>query len=157
MTYVLCLPYPISANRYWAHRVYRDKATGQHRAMVYVTADAVAYKDEVKARARLAGILEPIAGRVELAWRLYPHRPQDYEKRMRQFGEAWDDTVQCLDLSNTVKVMEDALQGTVIANDKFVRRLTGERMEPDQHGARLMVWVRPLVVASPQAALELAD
>lgn len=139
---VLRLPYPISANRYWRTTVFMVK--GSPRVNTYVSEEAKAYRDEVAWIARGAGIRKPIEGRVELGYRLYPHRPQDWRERMRRLGELWDDTVQCIDLGNAEKVMSDALQGTVITSDALVRRLVGERMEPDEDGARLMLWVRPI-------------
>ena len=36
----LTLPYPISANRYWASRVIRSKKTGKWLSMTYVTPEA---------------------------------------------------------------------------------------------------------------------
>ena len=150
----LCLPYPISAYRYWATSVMRVKATGTWRAMTYVTPEAKAFKERVRWIARAQGIHEPIKGRVELAYRLHPQLPQDWQRRMRLAPFAWDETVKCLDLGNCEKVLSDALEGVVIENDRWIWRLTGERMEPDEHGARLVVWVRPMPPREPpQAAL----
>lgn len=138
----LRLPYPISANRYWASRVMQVKGTQTWRAMTYVTPEAKAYKERVGWIARAQGIREPMLGRVELAYRLYPHRPLDWQRRMRRDPLTWDDTVGCIDLGNCEKVLSDALQGVVIENDRNFWKITGERMEPDEHGARLIVWVR---------------
>lgn len=150
----LDLPYPISANRYWASRVIRVKGTMSWRAMTYVTPEAEAYRQQVKWLAHAAGVRAPITGRVELAYRLYPHRPDDWQKRMRLDPINWDDTVQCIDLGNAEKVMSDALQGVVIENDRRTWRLGGERMEPDAKGARLVVWVRNIPRQEhPQGAL----
>jgi crossover junction endodeoxyribonuclease RusA len=60
--------------------------------------------------------------------------------------------VQCLDLDNANKVLLDALKGVAIDDDKWVRRLTAERMEPDGE-ARVVVTVTALAVEEPQAAL----
>ena len=152
MSIRLMLPYPVSANRYWATRVMRTKATGAARAMTYVTPEARAFKERVRWLAVAQGIREPITGRVELAYHLHPHRPLDWQRRMRRDPLAWDDTVECLDLGNCEKVLSDALQGTVIENDRWIWRLTGERMEPDEHGARLVVWVRPMPPREPPQA-----
>lgn len=149
----LTLPYPVSANRYWASRVIKAKATGKHMAMTYVTPEAKAYKEAVAWHARQAGIRAPIEGRVALDLKLYPHRPQDWERRVRQLGPCWDDTVQCIDLGNAEKVVSDALQGVVIADDKWIWRQTKQRMEPDGE-ARVVVVITPLALpASPQASL----
>ena len=150
----LCLPYPVSANRYWATSVMRVKATGTWRAQTYVTPEAKAFKERVRWHALAQGVREPITGRVELAYRLYPRRPQEWQRRMRRDPLAWDDSVECIDLGNCEKVLSDALQGTVIENDRWIWRLTGERMEPDEYGARLLVWVRPMPPReTPQASL----
>lgn len=141
---ILALPYPVSANRYWATRVYRVKGTNTHRAMTYRTPEAVAYCAHVAQIAMLAGLPEPFTGRVALSYRLYPNRPQDWEKRVRKLGAEWDDDVMCMDLGNAQKVMEDALQGIAYVNDKQVRKLVAERCEPDEYGARLIVYVRAI-------------
>lgn len=154
MTYVLTLAYPVSANRYWATRVIKAKATGRWMSMTYVTPEAVAYKEHVAEVAVRAGVPGPIAGPVEIAFRLYPHRPKDWEARQRRDPIGWADTVQCIDLGNVNKVLEDSLNGVVIQDDKWTHRLVGERMPPDHLPARLIVWIRPIErPAHPQAPL----
>lgn len=151
-THTLTLPYPISANRYWASRTVTPKGKAPFTT-TYVTTEAKSYKAEVERIARRLGIREPIPGRVRVDIFLYPHRPLDYAKRMRQFGNAWDDTVQCLDLDNCRKVAYDALKGVVMDDDKWVREESGKRMEPDEFGARLVVVVTAIPVATPQLNL----
>lgn len=148
----LTLPYPVSANRYWASRVIRMKATGRWTAMTYVTPEAEAYKAEVVKIARAAGVAQLIEGRVLLDLQLYPHRPQDWKTRMRKLGSAWDDTVQCIDLGNAEKVISDALQGVVIGDDKWIWEQTKRRMEPDGEG-RVVVTITPIAVVDPQLEL----
>lgn len=134
----LTLPYPISANRYW-----RPVKLPKHITIV-PTSEAKQYKTEVAWLAKQSGIRAPIQGRVAIAYQLFPNRPQDFATRMRKFGEAWDDTVMCIDLDNAQKVMLDALKGVAFDDDKWVRRITAERMEPDEHGARLVVTITPI-------------
>lgn len=141
----LVLPYPISANRYWASRVVNIK--GKLMPLVYVTAEAKTFQKKCAAIARAAGLAKPITGRVLLHARLYPHRPLDWQRRMRKFGPEWDDTVKCIDLGNAEKVMSDALQGIVFADDCKHRRIVLDRMEPDGKGARLEVSIDVIVVA----------
>jgi crossover junction endodeoxyribonuclease RusA len=149
----LVLPYPISANRYWASRVVKAKGTGKWMAVTYVTPEAKAYR-EACAWAASRAIRQPFGGRIRLEAQLYPHRPQDWLRRMSKLGPTWDDGVQCIDLGNAEKVMSDALQGIVFADDCMYRRIVLDRMEPDEHGARLVVRITPLAVpASPQATL----
>lgn len=123
----ITLPYPLSANRYW--RTYMPK--GFKAPVTTVSPEAKAYKTQIEWLCKAAGIREPIIGRVHVDIKLYPKRPQDYAKRMRQDPGGWDDTVQCLDLDNVNKVLFDALKGIAIEDDRWVRRLTSERMEPD--------------------------
>ena len=106
----MTLPYPLSANRYW--RTYMPK--GFKAPVTVVSAEAKAYKAQVCGLARIAGVKAPIAGRVAIDVRLYPNRPQDWAK-----------------LDNANKVLFDALKGVVIEDDRWVRRITSERMEPD--------------------------
>ena len=148
----LALPYPISANRYWASRVIKAKATGQWMAMTYVTPEAKAYKKSIGWIARQAGVRQPLSGRIRLHAELFPHRPLDWQRRMRKLGELWDDSVQCIDLGNAEKVMSDALQGVVIADDCMFRRIVLDRMEPDALGARLVVRVKKVDAQVVQAS-----
>ena len=144
----LTLPYPISANRYW-----RSFTAGK-RAIVTISKEAEDYKHRVNLLAWQAGVREPLQGRVAITVRLYPHRPLDWQKRQRQLGAAWDDGVQCLDLDNANKVLLDALKGVAIEDDKWVRRLTAERMEPDGGEARVEIEIVPMPVQQPQRELE---
>lgn len=135
----LVLPYPISANRYWLS-FYAAKLK---RVMVGPTKEATAYRKEVAAIVAAAGITAPIPGRVAVSVQLFPHRPQDWQKRMARDPLTWDDTVQCLDLDNVNKVLLDSLKGVAIEDDKWVRSLSSERMEPDGK-ARVVVRITPL-------------
>lgn len=134
----LTLPYPISANRYWTSFY----ATKLKRVIVGPSKEATAYRREVARIAAMAGVFEPIAGRVAISVTLYPHRPLDWVKRMQRDPIGWDDTVQCLDLDNVNKVLLDSLKGVVIEDDKWVRSLTSERVEPDCEPARVIVTIR---------------
>lgn len=137
---VLELPYPVSANRYWRSFVPR----GQQRAIVVLSDEAKAYKQQVGWLAHQAGVRKPIAGRVQVEIALYPQRPQDWARRARRDPLAWDDTVQCLDLDNANKVLLDALNGIAIDDDRWVHRLVAQRMEPDGEG-RVVVTITRLV------------
>ena len=148
----LILPYPISANRYWASRIITPKG-GRPMALTYVTPDAKDFKEQVGWIAKAAGVRTPIIGRVAIEVKLYPNRPLDFAARMRKFGPAWDDTVQCLDLDNCHKVLLDAIKGIVIEDDKWVRRIHSERMEPDAHKARMVVTITPIALEQPQSSL----
>lgn len=144
----LTLPYPISANRYW--RTYQPK--GFKAPVTVVSAEAKDYKRQVQRLALMNGIRKPIAGRVAIDIRLYPKRPQDWKRRAQTAPATWDDTVQCLDLDNANKVLFDALKGIAIEDDKWVRRITAERMEPDGE-ARVEITITPILAVSRQPAL----
>lgn len=147
----LVLPPPISANRYWQHGV----AGKPSHVVTFVSKEARVYKNLVRIAAYEQGIRRPMIGRVALEIRVYPHRPLDWEKRARRDPMNWDDTVQCLDLDNALKVLIDALKGIAFKDDTWVRRIVAERMEPDEAGARVVVTIEPIVRQSPQPALEL--
>jgi crossover junction endodeoxyribonuclease RusA len=142
---ILTLPYPISANRYWASRIMTPKGTKRPMSMTYVTPEARDYKADVALRAKLAGVRTPILGRVAVEIKLFPHRPLDYKKRMRDLGDAWDDTVMCIDLGNCEKVLNDSLKDVVFGDDKWLHDIHLIRMEPDDGDARVIVTVRPYV------------
>jgi crossover junction endodeoxyribonuclease RusA len=142
----LTLPYPLSANRYW-----RPVKLGAHISIV-PTKEAKAFRADIAARCRDQGVRVPLAGRVHIDVKLYPARPQDWQKRVRKEGASWDDTVRCIDIDNANKVLLDALKDVAIEDDKWVRRLTSERMEPDGE-ARVVVTITAMPVAQPQADL----
>ncbi|MCH4574978.1 RusA family crossover junction endodeoxyribonuclease [Achromobacter xylosoxidans] len=149
---LLTLPYPISANRYWASRTVTPRGKPAFTS-TYVTPEAKAYKAQVQKLALVAGVRKPIAGRVRVEFTLYPNRPLDWQKRMRKDGAAWDDTVQCLDLDNAQKVVLDSLKDVVFQDDAWVREISARRAEPDEFGARLVAVVTPLAVEQPQTDL----
>lgn len=133
------LPYPISANRYWATRVVTPKGK-RAMAMTYVTEEARAYKAEVASIVRGHGI-ECSGERIALRIDLYPHRPLDWAKRAAKNPEGWDDDVRCIDLGNCEKVLSDALNGVAWTDDKQLRRIVQTRRTPDEHGARVEIMI----------------
>lgn len=145
---ILTLPYPVSANAYW--RTYMPK--GFKAPVTTLSKQAKDYKSAVYLLAKEAGIRKPIPGRVAVSYTLFPKRPQDYAKRMKADPLRWDDTVQCLDLDNALKVMLDSLKGIVFDDDRWVRRIVAERAEPDGE-ARLVVTVTPIMIESAQSSL----
>lgn len=142
------LPYPVSANRYWRVRVVKGVA------MNYVSSEAKAYKEQVGWIVRAAGVRAPLAGRIAIDYTLYPKRPQDWLRRARKLGDAWHDDVMCLDLDNAQKVLLDALKGVAFDDDKWVRRITAERAEPDGD-ARIVVRISQIETPQPQGDLAL--
>lgn len=145
-TITVTLPPPVSANVYWRTRVVKNMA------MTYVSAEAKAFKTQVAHLIRAAGLAEPIAGRVAVALKLYPHRPQDWKTRQRKLGAAWDDGVRSIDLDNSIKVTLDAMKGVAFHDDVWVRQIAAERMEPDGE-ARVVVTITAMPVAQLQADL----
>lgn len=138
---------PVSANAYW-----RTAVRAGH-AVTYVSAEAKEFKADVRQRAFDAGIWEPLKGRVEVFVQLYPARPQDWARRMRREGAAWSDGIRCLDVDNANKVLLDAIKGVVIEDDKWVWKLSSQRMEPDEHGARAVLFVRQMSLPVVQGDL----
>lgn len=145
-TITLNLPYPLSANRYW-----RPVKLGAHISIV-PTKEAKQFRAEIVALCRRQGVVAPITGRVHVDVQLFPARPLDWQKRMRLNGAAWDDTVRCIDIDNANKVLLDALKDVAIEDDKWVRRLTAERMEPDGE-ARVVVTITAIPTVQPQPGL----
>ena len=142
----LKLPWPVSANVYWRSRVIGN------RAMTYVSKEAQEYRSQVNLLCWQAGIREPIEGRVALSIKLYPQRPLDWAKRARKDPAGWDDGVRCIDLDNANKVLLDSLKGVAIEDDKWVRKISSERMEPDGE-ARVVVTIERIVSTVAQADL----
>lgn len=134
----LVLPPALSANRYW-----RPVKIGP-RISIVPTKEAKAYRTEVALLAKRAGA-RPVQGRVALTVRMYPARPQDWAKRAAKDPDGWDDTVRSIDLDNALKVLLDALKNVAFEDDAWVRKIDAERCEPDEHGARVVVTVTPIV------------
>lgn len=151
-SHTLTLPYPISANRYWASRTVTPRGKPAFTS-TYVTPEAKAYKAQVQKLALVAGVRKPIAGRVRVELTLYPNRPQDWQKRMRKAGASWDDSVQCLDLDNAQKVVLDSLKDVAFQDDAWVREISARRAEPDEFGARLVAIITSLPTEQPQTDL----
>lgn len=141
----LVLPPPISANRYWGSRSVTKKGARRPMVITYVTDEAIAYKRDVGHLALLAGVRKPILGRVALTVRMYPGRPQDWAKRAAKDPDGWDDGVRSIDLDNCLKVLLDALKNVAFEDDAWVRKIDAERCEPDEHGARVVVTITPIV------------
>lgn len=139
---VLTLPV-MSANKYW-----RPVHIGNHITIV-PTKEAKQYKAEVQRIAIEAGVTEPIKGRIKLEIWLYPHRPLDWQKRQRQHGDAWSDTVQCIDLGNCEKVLSDALNGICFVDDGWHRVIIKQRMEPDGGPYRIVARISPIPTNQP--------
>ena len=100
----LCLPYPISANRYW--RTFRNRTVR--------SAEAQAYKNHVVGAALAAGERK-IDGDVAVMVTFHPKRTKK--------GEA---SKTCIDLDNSLKVVLDALNGIAYHDDKQIKRIVAE-------------------------------
>lgn len=140
----ITLPMPPSANVYWRTRV------AGNRAITYVSKEAKDFKAAVLATMEGLSYRKPIPGRVKVELWMFPHRPQDFEKRQRQMGAAWDDSVQALDLDNTIKITLDALKGLAFDDDVWVRAIIAQRCEPDSLGKRVCVRISPIPTNQPQ-------
>lgn len=114
----LTLPYPPSANRYWR--------TNQH-GHNYVSPEAKRYKEGVRLRAHMARLGKPLACPVVLTVVVY--RPQ-----------------KSGDLSNRIKVLEDALNGIAFVDDSQVVEIHARR-EDDKTNPRVEVQVEAAAVA----------
>lgn len=138
------LPCPVSANRYWASRIVQPKL-GSVFVSTYVTPEAKRFKKSAERLLRQAGVRSALPGRMHVDIKLWPHRPLNYRKRMREHGDLWDDTVQRLDLDNARKVINDALKGIAFDDDKCIFKDSGEVMEPDGRAACVVVTITPYV------------
>jgi crossover junction endodeoxyribonuclease RusA len=126
VAYTAWLPEPPSANRYWRTRVARNRF-GRTYVQTYVSPQARRWKDFVHRVLWTAG-WRPKEGAIQLEIYWVP-----LDKRRR-------------DLSNRIKVLEDALQGVAYHDDSQVTRIVA-RVGPDPElgelddGRRGQVWV----------------
>lgn len=112
----LILPMPPSSNRYWRTMVNRKGI-----AVTYVSDEAKAYK---RAVAEMADLARPIYSEIAVTLKVF--RPQ-----------------RSGDLDNKLKVLFDALQGVVYANDGQIVEIHAFRLE-DKIRPRVEVEVRAL-------------
>lgn len=159
----VCLPYPVSANRYWGERIVRPKhVKGEQRKPEFVhhytTPEARQYRTTVGWLLRQAGVQKPLQGRVRVDLQLHPHCPLDWRKRMSDDPLWWADDVQRLDLDNARKVVNDSLNEVAIVDDFWIWKDTGEVMEPDERiEACVVVRISRCIQDHPQAALDLVE
>ena len=113
----LRIPYPVSSNVYWRHRVVGKIA------MVYVSPEAKAYKQQVGWIAKAAGI-KKIVGAVSVKYVLHP--------KMVKSGAA---SKVRLDLDNCIKVCQDALNGIAYADDDQIYEIYASIGNPVPDGA----------------------
>lgn len=116
----LILPYPVSANRYWRH----------FRGRTVVSAEAKHYRAQVMLEAARAGVGQPLDGPIALRVAYHPKMPKKWR----------GGPVRSFDLSNVVKIAEDALNGIAWLDDKQVAALTVRRAEPVPDGALVVTW-----------------
>lgn len=122
----LVVPIPPSANTYWKPRAIRDKTSGKWRGTIYKTTEAKEYQQLVHNNALVEG-WRPIAKGIPVV--LYM---------------AWFRPANRGDLGNREKVVEDALQGAMYANDRQVheRHSFVEKVD-NPEDERFEVWVEP--------------
>lgn len=117
---ILTLPYPVSTNR-------------MHRRMggrIVKSEDAARYQRNARILAVQAGI-KPLNGPIHLDVTLHPKKPARATKGA---------SVRSIDLSNSIKCAEDALNGIAWADDRQVESLSARRGHPITGGALIVRW-----------------
>lgn len=117
----LILPYPISANRYWRH----------FRGMTVKSIEARRYQEHVRNLALSEGYCKPLECPIHVEMSYHPKRPKKWR------GDA---PVRSQDVSNVVKVAEDALNGIAWVDDKQITHLSIAKCEPIEGGALIIEW-----------------
>jgi crossover junction endodeoxyribonuclease RusA len=116
----LTLPYPPSTNRMW-------RRVGNRTVL---SEEAKEFKRWVRVIARHEGVVAPLASPVALSITLHPPTKT---KTGRKAGPG-------IDLSNSIKCAEDALQGIAYMNDSQVAEITARRGEPVDGGKLVVEW-----------------
>ena len=114
MSYTLTLPYPVSTNLMWRHVCGRPILSSKGRA----------YKALAAQIAIDAGVT-PFAGDVAI----------DVTLHATQTKKPTGKRPRCIDLSNSLKVAEDALNGIAFADDAQTRQISMRYGEPMPGGA----------------------
>ncbi len=116
----LVLPYPPSTNRIW-------RKAGNR---IVMSDEAKAFKRAVFVLAKAGAIGAPLTGSIALSMILHPPA---LNKLGRKAGAG-------IDLSNCIKLAEDALQGLAYANDKQVVDIRVRRGVPAADGLLVVEW-----------------
>lgn len=117
----LTLPMPPSSNRYWRTIAYISKKTRKPAAATFVSDEAKKYKADV---AKIASLSVLIFSEIAISVKVF---------RERRSG----------DLDNRLKVLCDAMQGVIYADDKQIVKIAAERFE-DKKNPRVEVEITPL-------------
>lgn len=117
----LILPYPVSANRYWRH----------FRGMTVKSSEARAYQAVARLLAANAGFKDPLQGPVHVEMSYHPKKPKTWKR---------GNPVRSQDVSNVIKVAEDALNGIAWVDDKQITHLSISKGEPVDGGALIICW-----------------
>lgn len=116
---ILRLPYPPSVNRMWRN----------YGGRVVKSAEARDYQHAVQVAATAAGI-EPLDGRIAWDLTIHPRQPK------KPTGAR----VRCMDVSNALKIAEDALNGIAWIDDSQVDAIAARRGPPIEGGALVIRW-----------------
>lgn len=116
----LTLPYPVSCNVY-----YRN-----FRGMTVKSAAAREYQAAIRAIAYREGIRTPLSGAIHVEFTYHPKRPKKWK----------GGPVRSQDISNVVKVAEDALNGVGWDDDSSITHLSITKAEPVDGGALVVRW-----------------
>lgn len=125
----LLLPYPPTANKYWRSIISKG------RVMVLVSSKAKHYKRAIAIIAK-ARVKTPLVGSLVITLKLY---------RPRKIG----------DLSNLIKVLEDALQGVCYEDDNQIVEIHAYRHDEKSHPrVELTIALAEVADSQPLLALE---
>ncbi len=116
------LDYPPSGNAYKRHYC---TVGPRHRVSAYLTKESVGYKLNVREKAEQMGI-QPLSGPVRLVVDVY---------RPRAVGDA----------DNTLKLLQDSLEGVAYDNDRQVRELHVYLHDDDKSNPRVEVKVERIL------------
>lgn len=115
----LTLPYPPSTNRIWRRAGNRT-----------IKSDAAKkYQRDAAMKALISGVTR-VSGPIRLDVTLHPKKPLRASKN----------DVRCIDLSNSVKCAEDALNGVAWIDDKQIKELVARIAHPIEGGALILRW-----------------
>ena len=116
----LTLPYPPSANRLWRH----------FRGRVVKSDEARAYQHMAGMEALRSGVVMSESP-VRAVLVVHPKKPKRYKA---------GDRPRCIDRSNAIKVVEDALNGIAWIDDSLIDDIRVMRGHPIDGGALIIRW-----------------
>lgn len=93
--------------------------------------EAREYQAKIREKALEAGFTEPLSGAIHVEMSYHPKKPKKWIPGT---------PTRAQDISNVIKVAEDALNGIAWMDDSQITHLAISKAEPVENGALVIMW-----------------